>query len=431
LQAVLFFLFGFSPAFSPHHNTEQTLRPFFFLLLCCGLAGLASAAEADDSDYRNALKLLSEGSYEEAKKAIEAVIASQPEHAGALLDLAILQCGMGLVDEAKASFEQIEVRFDPPLAIRDLIRKIRAGECRREESRAGSRLQIRLGRGYDSNANQGARDPYFMLAVDGGVIPLMLAPEFRPRSDSFTQFGLEAAYTRPGSGTLLHTYFNARKNDRISDYDQATGVIGVEEPWRIGNWESRWGGNLGATWLGGALYQKQVNAYVQVLPPWPGLPAGWRISALGDWSRLWHPTLYRFDANLLRAQALLTFQGRDTQFLGGLGVARDDGESGRAGGDRRGWTANLIVRQRLGERLLGEFSWSRQSWRGEAAYLPGLFDERREQRATLWRVGASYAVTPRQSVLLEYRFLDNQENISLFAYRSRQIMLNWQYDFDL
>jgi len=407
------------------------LRPFvfFFLMLCCGLGSLASATEADDSAYRNALKLLSEGSFEEAKKAIEAVIAAQPEHAGAYLDLAILQCGMGRVDEAEALFGQIEARFDPPLAIRDLIRKIRAGECRPEGSGGGSRVQFRLGRGYDSNANQGARDPYFALVTDGGVIPLVLAPEFRPRSDSFTQLGLEAAYTRPDSGTLLHAYFNARKNDRISDYDLATTVIGMEAPWRAGKWESRWGGSLGATWLGGALYQKLANAYVQVLPPWPDLPAGWRVSVLGDWSRLWHPTLYRFDANILRAQALLTFQGRETQFLGNLGLTRDDGESGRTGGDRRGWTSNLIVRQRLAERFLGEFSWSHQYWRGDHAYLPGLFDEKREQRVTLWRLGASYAVAPRQSVMLEYRFLDNKENISLLGYRSRQIMLNWQYDF--
>lgn len=390
---------------------------------------MVSATEADDSAYRNALKLLSEGSLEEAKKAIEEVIAAQPEHAGAYLDLAILQCGMGRADEAEVLFEQIEARFDPPLAIRDLIRKIRAGECRREESGGGSRFQFRLGRGYDSNANQGARDPYFALVMDDGVIPLMLAPEFRPRSDSFTQFGLEAAITRPGSGTLLHGYFNARKNDRISDYDLATVVIGAEQPWRAGKWESRWGGSLGATWLGGALYQKQVNAHVQVLPPWPDLPAGWRVSALGDWSRLWHPTLYRFDANLLRAQALLTFQGRDTQFLGSLGLTRDYGESGRTGGDRRGWISNLIVRQRLAEQLLGEFSWSYQNWRGEQVYLPGLFDEKREQRVTLWRLGVSYAVAPRQSVMLEYRYLDNKENISLLGYRSRQIMLNWQYDF--
>ncbi|MCL2020769.1 MAG: tetratricopeptide repeat protein [Betaproteobacteria bacterium] len=402
---------------------------FLFLLLCCGFAGLASATEADDSDYRNALKLLSEGSVEEARRAIEAVIARQPEHAGALLDLAILQCGMGLVDEAEALFARIEERFDPPLAIRDLIQRIRAQGCQRQEQSGGARLRFRLGRGHDSNANQGARDPYFSLLVDDGLIPLMLAPEFRPRSDSFTQLGLEASYTRPASETLLHGNLHARKYDRVSGYDLATGVVGAERPWRLGEWESRWGGSLGATWLGGRLYQKQVNAYAQVLPPWPDLPAGWRFSVVGDWSRVWYPTLYRFDADLLRAQALLAFQGQDTLFLGSLGVTRDDGEARRPGGDRRGWTSNLILRQRLGERLFGEFSWSHQSWRGERAYLPGLFNERRKQRATLWRAAATYAVVPRQSLTLEYRFLDNKENISLFGYRSRQIMLNWQYDF--
>ena len=426
------FLFRFS-WFLTILTTEQTLRSFIFLflLLCSGLAGLAGVAKADDSDYRNALRLLSEGSYDEARQAIEVVIARQPEHAGALLDLAILQCGMGFVAEAEALFEQIEERFDPPVAIRDLIQRIRAQGCKRQEQeqRNGARLRLRLGRGHDSNANQGARDPYFSLMIDDGVIPLMLAPEFHPRSDSFTQIGLEAGTTLPDSGTLLYGNLHARKYDRISGYDLATGVLGAEKPWSLGEWEGRWGGSLGSTWLGGRLYQKQINAYAQVLPPWPNLPAGWRFSVLGDWSRVWYPTLRRFDADLLRAQTLLTFQGRDTMFLGSLGVTRDNGEAGRPGGDRKGWTSSLIMRQRLGEQLFGELSWSHQRWRGERTYLPGLFNERRQQRATLWRAVAAYAVAPRQVLTLEYRFLDNKENISLFGYRSRQIMLNWQYDF--
>lgn len=390
----------------------------------------SAAADDDDGAYRNAIRLLSEGRIEEAREAIETVIARQPEHAGAWLDLAILQCGMGFAAEAETLFEQILTRFDPPPAIRDLIRRIREQGCQRQEIRSSwARLQFRLGRGYDSNANQGALDPYFSIMGDDGLIQLPLMPEYRPHSDSFTQLGLEAAHTEADTGTLFHFQLHARQNDRISSYNQTTGVIGVEQPLRLGDWETRWGGNLGATWLGGRLYQKQVNAYAQIVPPWPELPAGWRFSVLSDWSRLWYPTLDRFDAHLVRTQATLGFQGQDTQFLGALGATRDLGESRRPGGDKRGWTSSLILRQRLDARLFGEFSWSHQNWRGEKAYLPGLINDRRKQHANLWRAAATYALTREQSVTLEYRFFDNKENISLFEFRSRQIMLNWQYDF--
>ncbi|GHU35005.1 hypothetical protein AGMMS50256_29490 [Betaproteobacteria bacterium] len=394
---------------------------FLFMAMCC----LCGPATAGDSAYQNALRLLSEGRIEEARESLQSVIDQQPEHAGAWLDLAILQCGMGLADEAEALFRKILERFDPPQAIQELIRRIQARGCAvpvlRQES---SRLLFKLGRGYDSNVNQGASNPFSL----GG---LPLAPEFRPRGDSFLQYSLEATHNFSSYGTLFYTQIQSRQHDHISRYNLTTALAVVEQPLRLGTWNSRLGLSLSAAQLGGHLYQKQGGVYAQVSPPWPVLPNGWRYSFISDWSRVWYPTLDHFDSHIARNQLTLNFQDDDTQFMGSVGVTQDFGQKNRPGGDKHGWIANLLLRQRLGARLYGEVSGARQEWRGDKIYFAGLIDTntKREQRTSLWRVAAVYALTPKQNLTLEYKHMNNRENISLFSYRSRQVMLNWQYDF--
>jgi hypothetical protein len=382
------------------------------------------APDADDSAYQNALRLLSEGRAAEARAALRTVIAQQPEHAGAWLDLAILQCGMGMPAEAEALFAQILERFDPPPSIRELIRQVRARGCLRHPPRRVSRFQVRLGRGHDSNANQGAANPFSL-----GGIPL--APEFHPRADDFTQIGLEAASLFPRQGTMVHAQIQSRRHDHLSGYDQTTVLAAVEQPLRPGGWEFRLGLAAGASMLGGHLYQKQAGLYGQASPPWTVLPAGWRYSFGGDISRVRYPALDSFDASILRARFTLAYQNAGTWFMGSLGIARDFGARARPGGDKKGWTATLALRQRLGERLAGELSWARQDWEGEKVYFAGLADTntRRAQHATLWRAALTGTLTDRQELTLEYRELDNRENISLFSYRSKQVLLYWQYAF--
>ncbi|MDR3323581.1 MAG: tetratricopeptide repeat protein [Zoogloeaceae bacterium] len=384
-------------------------------------------AEEEDV-YQRGLQLLSEGRTEEAKESFHAVIAQQPEHAGAWLDLAILQCGMGMTAEAETLFTEILEKFTPPPAIQDLIGKIRAQGCQRQAFQGISRYQFRLGRGYDSNANQGASNPYFSLGVD--IPPLELSPEFRATKDNFTQLGLESAHVLSGRGTLLYTQFQHRRHDQLSHYDLSTLIVGAEQPLQLpGGWDSRWGASLGATLLGNRRYQEQGGLHFQLTPPWPKRPSGWQLNFVGDWTRVRYPTLTGYDADITKFLTSLSYRHQETRFMGNLGVVHDFGENRRPGGDKQGWLANLSLRQPLGERLIGEFSWTRQDWQGEKTYSPGLIDSKRNQHTTLWRAALLLPLDARQNLVLEYKYLDNQENISIFRYQSRQLMLGWQYEF--
>ena len=388
----------------------------------------AMAEEEEENAYKHALWLLSEGRIEEAKESFKSVIIQQPEHAGAWLDLAILQCGMGMASEAETLFAQILEKFSPPPAIQYLIRKIQAQGCQRQGFRNISRYQFRLSRGYDSNANQGASNPYFSLGAD--IPALVLLPEFHATKDHFIQLGLESSHVLSGRGTLLYTQFQYRRHDQLSSYDLTTLIAGVEQPLQLpGGWDSRWGASLGATLLGDHRYQEQGGLHFQLTPPWPKRPSGWQWNLIGDWTRIWYPALTNYDAHIARFLNSLSYRGQGTRFVGNFGVAWDIEKEGRPGGDKQGWLANLSLRKTLGERLIGELSWTRQNWLGEEAYSPGLIDVKRDQRTTLWRAAIVRLLDARQNLVLEYKYLDNRENISIFRYKSRQILLGWQYNF--
>jgi hypothetical protein len=332
---------------------------------------------------------------------------------------------MGLRDEAEALFGRIQDRFDPPPAIQELIRQIRAKGCPRQDAfQSVSRSLFKLGRGHDSNVNQGASNPFSL-----GGIPL--ASEFRPKGDDFTQASLETTHLFPRYGTTFYGQIQSRQHDHISRYNLSSILVVAEQPLRFGKWRTHLGLSVSAAQLGHHLYQKQAGVYVQLLPPWPALPDGWRYSFMSDVSRVGYPTLENFNADIVRHQLSLNFQNEATQVMSSVGVTQDFGDKDRPGGDKHGWIANLALRQRLTPRFSGELSVARQDWRGERVYFAGLIDTniKRDQRTSLWRIAAVYALTPRQTVTLEYKDLNNRENISLFSYRSRQVMLNWQYEF--
>ncbi|GHT96506.1 hypothetical protein AGMMS49545_21650 [Betaproteobacteria bacterium] len=390
--------------------------------MCC----FCALVRADDSAYQNALRLLAEGRIEEARVSLQAVINQQPEHAGAWLDLAILQCSMGMGDEANAMFGRIQGRFNPPPAILELIRQIQQRGCPRPETSARrmARSAFKLGRGYDNNVNQGASNP---LSLGG----LPLASEFHPKGDGFTQASLETTRFFPQYGTTFYGQLQSRWHDHLSRYNLTTALAVAEQPLQLDKWLTRSGVSLSMAQLGGHLYQKQAGVYVQVAPPWPALPEGWRYSFMSTMNRVWYPTLKNFDADIVQNQLMVNFLGEETQFMGSAGVAQDFGKKNRPGGDKHGWFANAALRHRLTPHLTGELSGARQDWRGKQVYFAGLMDTntRREQHTSLWRAAAVYALTPQQSVTLEFRDLKNRESISLFTYRSRQVMLNWQFEF--
>lgn len=379
---------------------------------------------ADDGLYEQAMQLIAEGRYGEANAVLRRLVSAEPEHAGAWLDIAILQCSIGNAEEAEALFATIESRFSPPPAIREVIAQQRARGCRRELPEASAR--VRLGRGYDDNVNQGARNLNFSIGSGGSLINLVLTPDFAPKADHFT--GLTSDYVQPltPEETQGFVQFQARRYDNYSDYDLGSLIAGVEVPWRSGDWQWRGSAALGALTLGGNLYQRQGQAQLQLTPP-QALPAGWEASGAAGWTRIGYPTLSSFDSQIWDARGLLTYRSSDTYALGSVGYAYDHGTTQRPGGDRRGLVASLTARRRVAGEMLAELGWNLQNWNGERVYSPGLIDVAREQSTRLLRAALIVPLGAQQAIHLEYRNVRNRENISLFEYREQMLQLSWQW----
>lgn len=393
-------------------------------LLCSGAAVGATAEPEQDTDlYQSATQLMAEARFDEARKVLELLLQQQPEHAGAWLDLAILQCNTGHAAEAETLFQTIERRFNPPPALLDVITQLRTRGC--QSAAAAGNARVRVGRGRDTNVNQGAISPFFNLGSGANLVTLELAPEYTPRADSVTSVVADYSKTLPG-GTLGFAQFQGRQYDQLSQYNLNSLVLGLEQPWQREGWALRASGSLGLTTLGGAVYQRQAQLQLQATAPL-GLPPGWELGVSGGLTGVAYPTLDGFDSTLWESRGLLVFRSDDAFAQASLGYALDRGTAQRPGNDRRGAVVSLTGRRRLPGDMVGELGWTYQTWQGEQAYSPGLIDERRRQRTSLLRAALTLPLSRQHALHVELRDVRNHENISIFEFEGRQLQVSWEW----
>lgn len=387
------------------------------------------AAEPDPGDaYADAVHLLLDGRLDDARAALEQLAAQSPEHAGAWLDLAILQCNLGHADEAMALFDAIEVRFDPPPAIRQMIGQYRAEGCR--SKRDAAHVRLRLGRGSDSNANQGAFNPNFTIGAGSNQITLALAPEFAPRRDDFTVASAELALPLEMLGGNLIAQAQSRRYDTLSRFNVESAAVALDHPWKVAGWSFDTIGLASLTLLGGSNYQDRFQAQLGVVPPL-ALPAGWRVGGSGSVTRIDYPTLRGYDSLQYEAAGWLAWNNEDAMLRLNGGANTDQARGQRAGGNRRGWFVGLNGRFRLPAMAVAEVDWSQQRWRDADTYSAVLIPRQRLQNTAQLRASVFVPLFTDQGVHIEYRDTRNRENISLFEYRARLLQVSWQLDFSL
>jgi hypothetical protein len=402
--------------------------PFRAALLALGLASrFAVAADtqlAQQDMYLDAMKSISEGRKGDASDTLTRMIEKEPQHAGAWLDLAIIQCELGHAEEAERMFRIIETRFAPPPGIAEVIANARASGCKGWQ--ATQHASILAGRGIDSNVNQGASSPNFSIGSGSSRIDLVLLPEYLPQRDQYTFAAAEMTRELTTNGTLGFVQLRARKNDSLSQYDTASLQVGAEAPWRFGSWSVRGAGSLGLLTLGDRLYQRQAQLQARIVPPL-NLPTYLQFSLVSGVTHVEYATLMNYDANTLEFGSQLSYRNGRTQAQANAGYIADDGKGGRPGGNRRGWYGGFQGSMPLPAGMLGELALTHQHWQGDAIYSPGLINEFRRQSTTLARVAVVVPVSDRHSVRAEFRAARNDENISIFQYNSRLFQVSWQW----
>jgi len=412
--------------------TRRLTLPALFAIV---LAGVGAAARADTPGqqayreavearmYQEAMEALAEGRRNDASAILRRLVAN-PQQAGALLDLALTQCGLGNADEAERLFAMLETRVQLKPDMLILIAETREAGCKPWKPAATTTLTV--GRGIDQNVNQGAS--VSSLVVDAGVpVELPLLPDFLPHHDQYSLLGMEHMRELTPNGSIAYLQYQWRRNDSLRQYDTAVLFGGVELPWRVLRTTVRTSVNLGAVKLGGRLYQRQGQLQARVSPQIP-LPANTQLSLIASASWYDYPTLTHFNSATLEGRALLSY--RDGPWYAGVSAALldDRAHTGRPGGDRHGNYASLLVRRALPAGFTGELALTRQSWDSARPYSPELLIPAvRAQRTAVARAALSYRFAKGQTLQLEARAVQNKENIPIFQYNDRVLQLSWQW----
>jgi len=404
--------------------SARRLAMLALLALASGQAAAQAAATEAQVLYENALQAIAEGRKDDASRTLMRVIEKESLHAGAYLEVALIQCSLGHAEEAERLFAIVETRFDPARPILELIADARESGCERWEP--SSSTSVSLGRGQDMNVNQGARNPSYIVEREGGQVELPLQAEFLPQHDQYTVVSLEHTRDLTPNGLSGFAQVVSRRNDSLRRYDSTSVYAGVDSPWRFGKWPVRVSAIVGATALGGKLYQRQLQLQTRVGVPVP-LPASMQLHVSGGASHNQFLSLSNFDSDTLEFTSQLSYRG-DTGYASlSHGWLTDRARRDRPGGDRHGFATTLQARRPLWRRLSGELSFSYQSWEGSAVYAPGLINTVRDQNTRVARAVLNYAIGRDQSLRLEARAVRNSENISIFQYDNRQIQLSWQW----
>ncbi|MET0322719.1 MAG: tetratricopeptide repeat protein [Duganella sp.] len=387
----------------------------------------AGAVRAQTSDavqdlYRDALRSVAEGQRDDATESLRRVIEQEPLHAGAWLDLALVQCDLGHLAEAERLFQAIEQRFAPPPEIRALIAQARAGGCAGWQPRA--LYSFSAGRGISQNVNQGATSAtYQPVGGDGG---LELLPEFLPRHDQYTIVSADYMRDLTPNGTQGFVQFQDRRHDSLHAYDSTSLFAGIDTPWRYRRWQLRTTASLGYATLGSQLYQRQVQVQAQLTPPVP-LPKALQLSLHTSLTHVDYLTLDNFRGTTGELRGQLTWRSGTRYASASAGLLDDRAAEDRPGGNRHGTLLSLQYRLLLPADSTGELGYTRQAWRSATAYAPGLIDETRRQTTHTLRATYTYPLSKNQNLLLEARRIHNQENISLFQYDDSQLQVSWQW----
>ncbi|MFP5392920.1 MAG: tetratricopeptide repeat protein [Gammaproteobacteria bacterium] len=398
------------------------------LLLAAALASpVAGAVTADQENelYLQAVRLMAEGRHDEARAALEKLIALEPQHAGAYLDLAISQCELGHAVEAERLFREIEVRFAPSAGILEVINNRRRQGCRPWQPKVNA--FVTLTRGHDTNVNQGASNPVFATGSGPDRIEHLLTADYLPHSDNFTQAAFDYSRELNSWGSVALAQVRSRHHDSLTSQDTNAVVVGLDQPVKVGGMATRALATVGVISLDGKLYQRQAQLQGRITPKVP-LPDNYELVLAASVGHISYLRRSAFNANTGEASALLNYGTRDSRVQVALGGLLDHGTGQRPGGDRKGWYNSVLWQRGFGGRYIGELGWTRQDWHGEDLYSPGLINEVRHQSTRLLRAGLAVNITQQQSLQLEWRHVHNKENISLFQYNSQSVQLNWRWN---
>ncbi|MCH8621927.1 tetratricopeptide repeat protein [Undibacterium sp. TS12] len=408
-------------------RSKQNLKyilPLLALLLLGSAPARAENAEEGEALYIGALKAISEKRHDDAKAMLATLIEKTPQHGGAWLELAMLQCELGNKAEADKLFQRMKQSL--PLSP-DELRKLELLQPKECNVRAPEKhVSVSMEFGYDTNVNQGASNPFFTLGSGTEQQQLQLLPEYQPKSDRYASLSANISRELARDGTTGFAQLRVRAYDALTSFNTMAAAAGLEHTWYADEYSVKGTGLISMLTLGGHLYQKQEIFQLRLGVPSPkGSP--WHFGAITGLTVVQYPTLSNFDAHTVELRGLASYESEKFLLQGSLAYMADRAHSDRQGGNREGYYGNLNFKRQLYDRTELDLGWSHQIWQSAQIYSPTLINVARRQNIQTIRAALNWYINDRQTLQLEIRKIRNRENISILEYNGKTLQLSWQW----
>ncbi|HEY5291859.1 MAG TPA: porin family protein [Burkholderiales bacterium] len=384
-------------------------------------------------DYALGRAALDAGRPDKATLALSRVLALDPGHAGASIDMGRAYLALGNYDQARAKFETL-LSLDPPPAVRAQLQAY-LGQARAGGQDRSAKPVGRLDYGYlaavvgkSSNVNQSPGQPLVFIPAFGATY--QLSNQNVKKADGYTGVMGGADVSLPLNDTyslLVGGEFAERRNNHESAFDLAG--LGVRVGIAAATQEQllRLRLLVGREYLGNSP-NRDLNGlgldYFRSL----GANAQFLAFAQGGRLRYVQEGLNIFDAdfNMLGIGASRTIARDSTAFVTiSTGQLNDVG--GNASGDRRSLRlrlgADVAILPRL--RLMGNAAWER----GQYNRIDPSFLTERLDFFNNFELALQYGLTQRTSLRLSLAQVDQRSNIPIYAYDRTERWLSLLYEF--
>lgn len=410
------------------HSKSRPIRELAILLaafvFALPLLAVGQTSEAwTESLYQRALILLNRGNLQDAAKDFEAVLAREPSHAGAMLDLASTYCRMGQKTKADELLSILEIQFDPPQQIQNVIKQLRIANCRSPEL---IKWSFAVGLGHDSNINQGSDARSIFINTGDSYSEFFLASNFLPISSNLVSTTGLIKKSISSSTALFAAFSGKFYENKYREFDNALILGGIEKNINLRTWGALIDLGVGAKSLGNSLYQELLMSQVQLSPDEAANNKTSRTNlSLGIlYSR--YPKRTAFDSLELALLTQRTFSfNKSIQLRGSFGWNKDLALKGRPGGDRGGPLFGLEFNIRLSpsDRLLAGLQ--KRELKSEDPYAPPFFISSRQQKTDLLSIGLERGFSLNQTAKIEFTKLHNRDSIPIYDHRRRLLLLSW------
>ena len=407
-------------------NTTLWLKSLCLLLvvLTFGLTPLqlVHAAEAPDSDnaaYGSALSDLAAGRTQAAIEGFSTIVARNPNHQGALLDLALAYCQEALPDKAEILFERMLESPDLPPAIQEIINFYRMGAC--QAPSPVWRTMLAAGFGRAQNLNQAPQSG--LLYLPKLNITLQLAEKSRPQTDNFliTEAVLLRQPDSSGWGGGLFLQNSTYGQQSTFDYTLTTGLLTRKTQLSTAQVE-----------LQGVLLNQQYGGHNHLNSMSLAGSAIWGEQAglIASIATFNYPNLPDYRSRQLELRGRWqSHKNNALNLVGDVGWSIDQARADRPGGNRAGPLAQISALWAFAPNQSLEMV-HRIAWNHDSKPYSALFfgDVRRQNRQISTYATWRYRISKNWQWRVEGRHANSTDTLSLFTYGSSALsaMLAWE-----